>query len=176
MFVGNLLPLVRWELGMSSTEQYHSRKSELLAMGCIRQLRRGSRFRVGAWALIRPPTLQLWDTHVRRPFSRKREVALRERHAFAVQWFLRTAPKLYPALVAEAVGAGASTGGELLAYVAGLPESRLRRMFPAGEVCLGYAVPGAIHVCQVAGLDPAVPSHAAGAWKRRADHLAAVPL
>jgi hypothetical protein len=58
-----------------------------------------------------------------------------------------------------------------VAYVAALPEARLRRLFPAGEVCLGFAVPGAAHVCQVPDLDPTVPGRLAGAWKRRADHL-----
>jgi hypothetical protein len=172
VFIGNLLPLVRDHLGMTSSEQYHSRKVELLAMGCVAQLRRGSRFRVGAWALLRPPTYDLWDAHVARPFSRRREVELRERHAWAVHTFLENAPKLYPTLVREAVGAGASTGAELLAYVAGLPEGRLRRLFPAGEVCLGYAVDGSGHTCRVPDLDPTVPGRLAGSWRRRTDHLA----
>jgi hypothetical protein len=172
VFVGNLMVLIRTELGMSSAETYHSRKSELLAMGCIRQLRRGSRFRVGAWALLRPPTYDRWLAEVARPFSRRREVDLRERHAWAVQGFLRTAQRLYPALVREAVAAGAGTGAELLAYVAGLPEARLRRLFPAGELCVGFAVAGAVHTCLVADLDVSVPGRLAGAWKRRADHLA----
>lgn len=77
-----------------------------------------------------------------------------------------------PALVREAVEAGAATGAELLAYVAPQPEARLRRLFPAGEVCLGFAVDGTVHTCMVSGLDPTVPSRAAGAWMRRADHLA----
>lgn len=171
LFLGNLLPLFR-ELGMTSCETYHSRKSELLAMGCVVQLRRGSRFQVGAWALIWPPTVDLWLAHVARPFSRRREVELRERHVWAVHTFLADAPKLYPTLVREAVKAGATTGAELLAYVAGMPEGRLRRLFPAGEVCLGYAVPGAVHICLVPDLDPTVPGRLAGAWKRRADHVA----
>jgi hypothetical protein len=175
VFVGNLLPLIRWELGMSSTQQYHSRKSELLAMGCVAQLRRGSRFRVGAWALLAPPTIDLWLAQIARPFSQKREVALRERHAAAVSGFLGTAARLYPALVREAVEAGASTGAELLAYVAALPEAWLRRLFPAGEVCLGFAVVGAVHVCRVPDLDPTVPGRLAGSWRRRADHLATWP-
>jgi hypothetical protein len=172
VFVGNLMVLIRTELGMSSAQTYYARKSELLAMGCVAQLRRGSRFRTGAWALIRPPTYDAWLATVARPFSRRREVELRERHGWAVQGFLRTAGPQYPALVREAVTAGATTGGELLAYVAGLSEARLRRLFVAGEVCLGYAVPGAVHICLVPDLDPTVPGRLAGAWKRRADHLA----
>jgi hypothetical protein len=172
IFVGNLLPMVRWHLGMTSTEQYHSRKGELLAMGCVAQLRRGSRFRVGAWALLAPPSTDRWLATVARPFSHKREAVLHENHQAAVEGFLRTAPRLYPALVAEAVKAGASTGAELLAYVAALPEVRLRRLFPAGEVCVGYAVAGAVHTCRVPDLDPTVPGRLAGSWKRRADHLA----
>jgi hypothetical protein len=172
VFVGNLMVLIRTELGMTSAETYHSRKGELLAMGAIAQLRRCSRFRTGAWALLRPPTVDLWLAHVARPFSRRREAALRERHAEGVEGFLRTAARLYPALVREAVAAGATTGAELLTYVAALPEARLRRLFPAGEVCLGFAVAGAVHICQVPDLDPTVPARLAGAWKRRADHLA----
>ena len=172
VFVGNFMVLVRTELGMTSAQTYYARKSELLAMGAIAQLRRGSRFRVGAWALLRPPTVDRWLAQVARPFSQRREVELRERHAWAIQEFLRIAARLYPALVAEAVAAGATTGAELLAYIAALPEARLRRLFPAGEVCLGYAVAGAVHTCQVPDLDPSVPGRLAGAWKRRADHLA----
>jgi hypothetical protein len=172
VFVGNFMVLVRTELGMSSAQTYYARKTELLAMGSIRQLRRGARFRVGAWALLAPPTVDRWLAQVARPFSRRREVELRERHAWAVQGFLRTAPRLYPALVREVTQEGAVTGAELLAYVAGLPEARLRRLFPAGEVCLGYAVAGAVHTCLVPDLDPTVPGRLAGAWKRRADHLA----
>jgi hypothetical protein len=171
LFLGNLLPLFR-ELGLTSCETYHSRKMELLAMGCVAQLRRGSRFRVGAWALMRPPTVDRWLAQVARPFSRRREVALRERHTWAVHGFLRTAARLHPTLVREAATAGATTGAELLEYVAGLPEARLRRLFPAGEVCLGYAIPGAPHVCLVPDLDPTVPGRLAEAWRRRADHLA----
>jgi hypothetical protein len=173
VFVGNLLPLMR-SMGMTSCEQYHSRKSELVAMGCIVQLRRGSKHRTGCWALLAPPTVGCWLATVARPFSHKREAALRERHTAAVEGFLRTAAKVYPALVAEAVTGGATTGAELLAYVAELPEGRLRRLFPAGEVCLGYATAPAVHVCLVPDLDPTVPGRLAGAWKRRADHLAAL--
>jgi hypothetical protein len=172
VYVGNLMVLIRRELGMSSAQTYYARKTELLAMGCVAQLRRGARFRTGAWALLGPPTVDRWNATVRRPFSQRREVELRERHAFTVQGFLENAARLYPALVREAVEAGAVTGGELLNYVAGLPEARLRRLFPAGEVCLGYAVAGTVHTCLVPDLDPTVPGRLAGAWKRRADHLA----
>jgi hypothetical protein len=171
VFVGNFMVLVRTELGMSSAQTYYARKMELLAMGCVAQLRRGSRFRVGAWALIRPPSVDRWLAQVARPFSRRREAALQENHRAAVEGFLRTAARLYPALVREAVAAGATTGGELLDFLGGLPEGRLRRLFPAGEVCLGYAVAGAVHTCLVADLDPTVPGRLAGAWKRRSDHL-----
>lgn len=171
LFIGNLLPLLR-ELGMTSCETYHSRKTELLTMGCIVQLRRGSRFRTGAWALYGPPTGDLWEAYVRRPFSRKREAALQENHRAAVEGFLRSASELYPSLVREAVTAGATTGAELLAYVGTLAEARLRRLFPAGEVCLGYAIAGAVHTCLVPDLDPTVPGRLAGSWRRRADHLA----
>src|SRR5215218_1697125 len=98
VFLGNLLPLMR-SMGLTSCETYHSRKTELVTMGCIAQLRRGSRYRTGAWALLRPPTYDRWLAEVARPFSRRREVELAERHAFAIHTFLADGPKLYPALV-----------------------------------------------------------------------------
>ena len=168
VFVGNLVPLVTRDLGMTSLESYHARKHELRRMGCIQQLQRGARYRAGAWALLGPPTVDLWNLHVRRPFSRKREQEVREWHAQRLVSFVEASPVLFPRLLAEARAAGARTGADLLGYLAGLPERRLRALRP---LCLGYAVQGAPHTCGVPGLDVLVPSHAAGSWKRRADHL-----
>ncbi len=47
-------------------------------------------------------------------------------------------------------------------------------LYPATLACCGFV--GAVHVCGVPDLDPLAPSRAAGAWKRRADHLAALKL
>jgi hypothetical protein len=105
---------------------------------------------------------------VARPFSRKREVEVRELHQAHLTSFLEAAPTLFPRLLREAHGAGCRTGADLLRYLADLPERRLRALHP---LCLGYAVPGTIHTCGVGGLDLVAPSHAAGAWRRRADHL-----
>jgi hypothetical protein len=133
------------------------------------QLRRGARYRAGSWALLAPPTIERWDAEVRRPFSRKREQQVREWHAQRLVSFVEAAPVLFPRLLAEARAAGARSGADLLAFLAGLPERRLRHLAP---LCLGFHVEGAPHVCGVEPLDVLAPSHAAGAWKRRADHLA----
>lgn len=154
VFVGNLLPLVRDDLGMSSTAQYHQHKHQLIMMGCVAQLRRGVRLRVGAWALLAPPTPQRWDEAVRRPFSRRVEHEHRERHAFHVEAF-----------VAERLGGRR----ELLAKVADQGEVWLRAAFPRVP-CLGYH--GGPHTCGVADLDVLAPSRSAGSWKRRQNHLA----
>jgi hypothetical protein len=174
VYIGNLIPLMR-SLGYTSTEQYHAVKTALVEMGCVRQLRRGTRYRVGAWALIRPPTVQAWDAAIRRPFSHKREVQLRENHRRALHSFLREVAREYPQLVGLAaleLGVRSLVTADLVTYLVGRDEGWLRREFPSGELCLGYTVPGAVHTCRVPDLDPTVPSHVAGAWKRRADYLA----
>jgi hypothetical protein len=166
VFVGSLIALLR-DLGMTSLEQYSSRKRELVAMSCIEQVRAGRRYVAGCWALRCPPTVELWDAQVRRPFSHKREAEVRELHEQHLTSFLEAAPTLFPRLLREAHRAGCTTAADLIRYLAGLPERRLRVLQP---LCLGYAVAGAPHVCGVEGLDLLAPSHSAGAWKRRADH------
>jgi hypothetical protein len=171
VWVGNLIPLMR-SLGYTSTEQYHRVKHDLIDMECIRQLQTGKRYRVGAWALVAPPSVEAWDAAVARPFSHKRTAQVREDHRRLLRRFLldlihgQGAPEAGGA----AVLAGASTAGEVVQFVLRLSEAEQRRLFPAGEVCLAEL--GGPHVCGVAGVDPAAPSHAAGAWKRRRDHLA----
>jgi len=171
VFRGNLLPLMR-ALGYSSSEQYHAIKHALLAMGCARQLARGARYRLGCWALIRPPTVALWNQHVRRPFSQKREATVRANHRRAVRAFLLdlAGGQGHPELIGEAVLAGCVTVGEIVQYVLRLPEARQRALFAAGEVCLAEF--GAPHICGVSGLDRAAPSNAAGAWKRVPEYTA----
>jgi hypothetical protein len=102
IYVGDLLSLMR-ELGAirarSSTQQYHQTKHELVEMGCISQLRRGTRYRLSAWALIRPPTVEAWHEACLRPFSRKREAQLRDGHHRALKAFLRTVAHEHPQLI-----------------------------------------------------------------------------
>jgi hypothetical protein len=148
VFVGNLVPLVTRELGMTSSQTYHARKVELLAMGCVAQLRQGKRQRLGAWALLAPPTVERWDANGGRPFSRRVEHEHRQRHA----WYIEMA--------------GLDEGQ--LAKLADQGEAWLREH---PEVpCLGFH--GGPHVCGVGDLDVLAPSRSAGAWKRRADHAA----
>jgi hypothetical protein len=168
LFVGSLIRLLR-DLGMSSLETYHSRKHELVDMGCIAQVRAGKRYVAGCWALLAEPTVERWEAKVARPFSRKREVEVRELHQAHLSSFLEAAPTLFPRLLREAHGAGCRTSTDLLRWLAGQPERRLQALHP---LCLGYAVPGTVHTCTIEPLDPVAPSHAAGAWQRRADHLA----
>lgn len=175
VYIGNLVAMMRDELGYTSTEQYHRVKTNLREMGYIVQLRRGCRERLGAWALIRPPTVALWDQAIRRPFSLRREAALRENHDRALRAFLGTVAKTSPELVGLAyhdLGLRILRVADLVTWLVGRDERELRRLFPSGEVCTGYI--GGPHVCLVPDLDPSVPSSAAGAWKRRADHLASL--
>jgi hypothetical protein len=134
-------------------------------MGCISQLRRGTRYRLGAWALIRPPTVEAWHEACLPPFSRKREAQLRDGHHRALKAFLRTVAHEHPQLIGLIFadkGVAALRLADLLTWLLGRDEAWLRREFPSGEVCLGYHVPGAVHTCLVPGLDPLAPSHAAG--------------
>jgi hypothetical protein len=63
VFIGNLLPFMV-ALGYTSKAQYDDVKRALVAMGCVRQLQRGARFKRGAWALLRPPDEGLWRQYV----------------------------------------------------------------------------------------------------------------
>ncbi|SRR6266704_1007442 len=173
VFLGSFMGLFR-DLGMSSERTYHDRQGELKAMGCLRRLRAGTRERLGVWALLRPPTEELWNGHVKRPFTRRREQGARELHDQRLGRFLTTLPSRHPELLAELVRAGCHTPLSVLAYLAELPERHLRARFPGGEVCVAYDVAGAKHVCGIPELDPLAPSTAGGAYKRRADHQAAM--
>jgi hypothetical protein len=170
LFHGNLLTLLR-ELGYTSRAQYADIKTALVRMGCVQQVARGSRHKVGAWLLLRPPDEGLWRQYVG-PF-RSRELAdQRDHHDRLLVRFFVQAPTLHRELLVTLVAAGVRTVDEVIAWLGALPEKRLRAMFPAGEVCVALHHPGAPHTCRVAGLDETVPSHAAGARKRRADKLA----
>lgn len=114
-------------------------------MGCISQLRRGTRYRLGAWALIRPPTVEAWHEACLRPFSRKREAQLRDGHHRALKVFLRTVAHEHPQLIGLIFadkGVAALRLADLLTWLLGRDEAWVRREFPSGDVCLGYHVPG----------------------------------
>jgi hypothetical protein len=144
VFIGSLIALLR-DLGMTSLEQYHSRKLELVAMGSIEQVRAGKRYVTGCWGLLRPPSVDLWDAQVRRPFSHKREQESRELHEGHLRSFLEAAPTLFPRLLQEAQRAGCTTAADLIRYLAGLPERRLRACvrFVSATRCPAARIPAA---------------------------------
>jgi hypothetical protein len=170
VFVGSLVNLFR-ELGMNSTATYHNRKHELVSMQCIRKVW-NSGFHGSGWALLRPPTYDLWVRHVGKDF-RPRDAEVWDAHEQVLENFLGTAPSLYPDLLRAAARSGARTRDDFIAFLAKLPEPQLRSLHP---LCLGFAIPGTVHTCMVAPLDPLAPTTAAGAWKRRRDHLAQLKL
>jgi hypothetical protein len=170
VFVGNLLPFMV-ALGYTSRAQYDDVKRALMAMRCVEQLARGARFRRGAWAVLRPPTVELWEAHVGRIVHRE-QLDQREAHDMALVRFFLRASTMHRDLLEVLVAADCKTPEQVIRWLGELPEKRLRAMFPDGSVCLALHHPGAVHTCGVAGLDPTVSSAAAGAWKRRADHLA----
>jgi hypothetical protein len=172
VFVGSFFGLFP-ALGIASEASYHYRRTELEAMGCLRRLRHGARFLPGVWALVHPPTEELWLIHVGRPFTnRRKEQDARELHDARLGRFLVDLPTRHPELLAELVRAGCHSASSVLTYLGELPERHLRARFPGGEVCLGYDLDGARHTCNIAELDPRAPSTAEGAYKRRADHEA----
>ncbi len=168
MFVGNLLPLLT-ELGFTSRQQWHDLKRDLRAMGSIRQLRRGARYRLGAWLLLRPPTPALFEEHCR-PLPLRELEAQRDAHGTALVRFITSVKTTHPGLLEVLVAARVKTATDLLRWLAELPARRLRAQFPG--LCLAFHVEGAPHTCGVAGLDPLAPSTAAGAAARRRAHLA----
>ena len=141
IFRGNLIPLMRG-LGMRSLQTYDQRKRELVKMGCIRQLRAGRRHVTGCWILLQPPTPALWDAKVRPPREASPEARVRGQHDQAIVAFLVNFRARYPALWREVMAAGIRDTRGVLGYLARQPEARLRALFPAGECCIAYRVPG----------------------------------
>lgn len=165
VFVGSLVKLFAG-IGFTSTASYHHRKHELVDMGCIQQVWRGGNTG-SAWAILRPPTYDLWVRFVGKEF-RPRDAQVYDQHQRALENFLQTAPSLYPKLLHQAAKGGARTREDFLRCLAALPETTLRSLHP---LCLGFAVPGTVHTCGIAPLDVLAPSSHEGSWKRRRDHL-----
>jgi hypothetical protein len=165
IYVGNLMVLTE-RLGYRSSQQYAAMKTSLVRMGCVSQLRRGIKQRPGAWLLLQPPTVALWDKFCSRPILRRHLQDYRERHEQALSDWLALAAVTHRPLLQQAHEAGCRTLGDLVPWLASLPE-RQRRELP---VCLGYR--GAeSHTCMVEHLDP-MADRSAGSWARRRDHLA----
>lgn len=167
VFVGSLIALFR-DLGLTSLGTYHNHKANLTAMGCVSKLQQG-RFEhtESVWALHHAPTYDLWVKHVGQHF-RQKDAEIWDAHERALENFLGSAPSLYPKLLQQAAKSGARSREDFLRFLASLPEPTLRSLHP---VCLGFAVPGTVHTCMTAPLDPLAPSSHAGSWKRRRDHL-----
>ena len=166
VFHGNILPTMT-SLGFTSRQQWHDLKRDLRAMACIRQLRRGARYRLGAWVLLRPPTPELFEEHCR-PLPQRVLAAKRDAHDQALIRFILHVKTTHPGQLEAWVAAGIRRPEEVIGWLAALPEKRLRSEFPG--VCTGFH--GGPHSCMVADLDPLAPSSAAGAATRRRAHLA----
>lgn len=69
--------LIRDRMGLS-VPYYTAIRSNLLRMGCVRQLRRGGGSSASQWELIREPTEELWNTapHKRSYSASKQDAAL----------------------------------------------------------------------------------------------------
>jgi hypothetical protein len=59
VYEGFLTRLVQ-QVGLS-VPYYSAIRGKLMAMGCIRQLRRGGGNSPSQWELVKPPTMALWD-------------------------------------------------------------------------------------------------------------------
>jgi hypothetical protein len=170
VYVGGLVAMFA-EIGYTSTATYHARKHELVDMSCIQQVWRGGN-NGSAWAILRPPTYDLWVRFVGKEF-RPRDAEVWDSHERALENFFQSAPTLYRDLLKLAAKAGARNRSDFIGFLAKLPEPTIRSLSP---LCLAFAVPGTVHTCMVAPLDPlAVRSHG-GAWKRKRDHLAKLKL
>jgi hypothetical protein len=100
-------------VGLPSTAQYHQVKGALVRMGCIAQLRRGTAYRIGAWALLTRPSEELFAQRIGRLDRPAREAAQRRQHERDLQEFL-TRPPGSCDLQALVRAAGASSGEDLV--------------------------------------------------------------
>jgi hypothetical protein len=142
---------------------YHVVKNALVDMGCLLQVRRGAHHRPGAWLLLAPPTEQRYR-ELGKPLE-SRTAEHMQRHDLVIGRWLQVVGRYHPALLAEAMDAGNATIGELLVWLAALPESRRRELPP----CFGFR--GAeSHTCWIPSLD-VLADTSAGSQVRRAAHL-----
>lgn len=142
---------------------YSTIRGCLLAMGCVLQVRRGTHHRPGVWLLLQPPTERLYR-QLGQPLD-ARDEEHRQRHDQVIGRWLQVAGRTHPALLQAAMDAGNQTIGELLDWLARLPERRLRTL----PICLGFRY-RVTHTCETE-LDP-LGDRSAGSQVRRAAHLA----
>jgi hypothetical protein len=144
VFIGSLMHLVEAQ-GHPSRSTYHYVKNALVRCGCIAQLRRGAGYITGAWALLTRPSEELWEARIG-PIGRRgaAEVSQREQHERALLDFLAHPPTSRD-LQTLVRAAGASSGEQLVKFLAALP---VERQHALGLPCLGDAVVGAAHTCE----------------------------
>jgi hypothetical protein len=164
VFVGSLSTVMEG-LGLSNY-YHHTVRDALVRMGCLLQVRRGTHHRPSVWLLLTPPTEQRYRALGKPLESRTAEHMTR--HDEVIGRWLRVAGRTHPALLQAAMDTGNETIGELLDWLARLPELQRRTLPP----CFGFR--GAeTHTCLVPSLD-VLADRSAGADKRRRDHLAAL--
>jgi hypothetical protein len=146
IFVGGLMALFE-EVGLRSRGQYHNVKNDLIAMGALARLRRGSGPVEAVWLLGPEPTVARWDAHVERPTGTIRRLAQVEReHHERLAWFLKHLPSIAPTTAEEMRLSGAKTVGEAINFLRGLPTARRVGLGPAA--CLRYCGE-AEHTCEL---------------------------
>jgi hypothetical protein len=131
-------------VGLTSSAQYHTVKSNLVAMGALVRLRRGNGRVDAVWLLAADPTVDRWGRYVEAPGNLRRLEAIEAEHHARLAWFLRNVPSIAPTLAAEMQLARVRTVGQAIDFLKALPLARLAGLGPAA--CLRF-VGGLEHTC-----------------------------
>jgi hypothetical protein len=146
VFVGPLLRLFK-EVGLSSSAQYHTVKTNLVAMGALVRLRRGNGRVTAVWLLAADPTVDRWGRYVEAPGTLRRLETMEAEHNVFLAWFLKNLPTIAPTLAAEMQLAGVRTVGQAIDHLRQLPPARLAGLGPAA--CMHFIDRNRDHTCGV---------------------------
>jgi len=135
VFIGPLLRFVQ-ALGYPSNASYQTIKSNLVTMGCLARLRRGTGRVDAVWLLVAEPTIERWGRHIERPGNVRRLLQVKAEHHARLAMFLRDLPSIAPTLAEELRLAGCRTVADVLTYLRALPTMRLVGLGPGA--CLRF--------------------------------------
>jgi hypothetical protein len=135
IFVGHLVALFA-QVGLRSRAQYHQVKGNLVAVGAMRRLRRGTGRVPAVWLLVGEPTVSRWEREVKSPAARRQVARVEAEHHARLAVFLRDLPTVDPTLADELRMSGARTVADVLDYLRTLPPARLAGLGPGA--CLRF--------------------------------------
>jgi hypothetical protein len=135
VFVGRLIQLFH-EVGLTSSAQYHLTKSNLVAVGSLTRLRRGTGRAASVWLLGPAPSVTTWGRAIGQPEQQRLLAKVEAEHHLRLAVFLKDLPSIAPSTAEEMRLAGVRTVGQAIGFLRSLPPARLAGLGPGA--CLRF--------------------------------------